>query len=160
TSGAGSTCGPGAARVSSSATATSAALRAAAGYAGLLVHEYERPLVVVRSAQIDFDRLVLALAADANQTAGDGTARRRERRAGLIRTRVGRVAGRGHGGRRGHGAARRCNGLPTAARSRLTLSGRQARLSLARADRLEVVLRDRILVFLAQEVAGDEHVVA
>src|SRR5215471_289024 len=73
--------------VRSDTATTRAAASGAAGTARLLIHEHKRPLVVVCTALINLDRFVLALAADANQSSGNRTAGRRERRARLIRAR-------------------------------------------------------------------------
>ena len=103
--------------------------------ARLLRYEVERPLVVMVPAEVKPDRFVFALAADAHQAAGnhaaaDCAARRRAR---AIR----------------RGPARRSS-APTP----LTLLTGRAR----RADVIEVVVRDRIFVLLAEVVPLHEHV--
>jgi len=104
----------------------------------LLVDEHERPFVVVIAPLIKANRFILALAPHANHPARYHAARCAQR-AGWLR----RAAKRGGGT-----AATRLSGLPRRARLRL----------LRRAERLEVVVRDRVLVFLADEMSVHQRV--
>jgi hypothetical protein len=127
-------------------TAAGTALRAApvraaasAGADRLLVDEYEGPFVVMIAPLVQANRFSLALASHADHSARHHAARCAQR-AGRLR----RAAERASGGT----PAARLHGLP-----------RRTRLRLLRpAERLEVVVRNRVLVFLADEVSIHERV--
>jgi len=141
-----------------------AGLTASAGAAGLaapgaarrLLHEEERPFVVMVPPQIETDRLILALAADAHHAAGNGAP---AKGAALrhARRRLGRPTGRP--GRQRSAAARshltRLTGL-----ARLARNARLRDLpgSAARPNQIEIVVRDRVLEFLAEEVPLNEQI--
>lgn len=143
TEGAATTVDPAAACTAGTATTIDAApadparLTAPAGSARGLLHKEERPLVVVVPPQIEPDRLVLALAPDTHEAAGHGAAAKRTtlRRA---RRRLRKPAARA--------------GRPSAALRAGTGTSRLPLTGAAGANQLEVVVRDRVLELLPEEV--------
>jgi hypothetical protein len=130
---------------------------APAGSAHLLLLERERPLVVMVPAVEDADRLCLALAAHPEQAAWDGAAWRRPADAGLRAWR----SGRGDTGTWGRATTAGRGGTAAGARrAGLTRRTTLTRLTgcRGRAHEIEVVVRDRVLVLLAEEMPLDEHI--
>src|SRR3954469_3637828 len=132
------------------------ALRSSA--AGRLLRHHEHPLVVMVAPLIEANRLVLALAADAHDPANHGSA---ESAAGTRAEAAGRrdAAATARGGlpaptwpRR---LARLAGGSTTRGRRRL-LPGLTGNTALA--DKLKVVVGDRIFVFFADKSACHEQV--
>src|SRR5258708_27550971 len=134
----------------STGAARSARRTAAREAAGLLLHEQERPLVVVVPAKVQADRFGLALAADAHHAAGNRSA---GKRAPLRRSHAGQ--------RKPSARCRRTRRRRTAAGlARLTryagLPGLTGRAT--RTDVVEFVVRDGILELFPQAMTLHEQV--
>src|SRR5258708_23899525 len=131
----------------STAAAGSTRLTPSARAAWLLAHEQKRPLVVMVPAEVQADRLALALAADPHHAAGNGPA---DKGAALRR------GGAGHSVRQ-HAASGATADASLDALYGLAGSAGQSRLPgltqrAARTDVVELVVGDRILEFLPEIV--------
>jgi hypothetical protein len=125
-----------------------AGLAATAGRLRRLVDEQERPLVVMAPPLIKPDRLVLALADDAHHPAGHAAAAERARHRRGAR-RAGTDAARPRPGR-----SRRSGLAALGARHEGILSGQRR----AGANRNELVVGDRVFVFLPEVMSLDQDV--
>src|SRR5262245_6017324 len=148
---------------------------AATRYTGCRIHEQEGPFVVMVPPLVQPDRFVLALAEDSGNAARHHTAGAHGRGHGRTRGRAayersaGPDASTGRSGRRsgwGRGRRRRSRrprpGLASGP-PREVLSGNRSALTgngPADGNRHEVVVRDRILVLLPQEVPLNQRVEA
>src|SRR5262249_12798954 len=116
----------------------------------------ERPLVVVCAPLVDLDRFVFALAADAGESTRNGAAHRG--RAGRLIRRGGRKTCRWRKARRGRDTRRGLSGASGLTGGALSAARRDSRHRRAGAEEIEVVVRDRVFVFLAKKVALHEGV--
>jgi hypothetical protein len=164
-------------------TARAARLAAsAARHAGLLVHEQERPLVVMVAPLVQPDGLVLALADDSHHAARGDAAVGNAEGALRLRSAAAGAAVRARSGRRRRAAAARLTGLPCpgppcpcpcpgpgpgpglAGGSTLRTSAKRNGLPpltgdrAARGDRQEVLAGDGIFEFPADVPPLDQHV--